>query len=217
MSAALALGSPVFGVELVPRQPLAPGVEGLPRLAGSGEFVERINAALQELDAEDLEAATCYGDYVNPPDRSVDILANGTDFLAFQIFVSPTCEGVMHLWMTREVVNFDLATGERTDLLDLLPDRWRDNRDRDDYLRVLYLNSIVPLIGECVESFAWAIRDDLLSFELSLDEAESTLLILPHGLSEAEKPCLEDAHVPVWRLREMGFDERLIRALGSAP
>lgn len=200
--------------DLVPSPNLAPDIAALPRLNGDGAVVSDINARLQHLDDHDLENLNCNGQ--SPPDgpfRAVEVLADGPEFLSFMIDIGAYCDGAAHPSWSREIVNLDLQTGEETGLREFLPPSGRPSQRRDDLLTVFFLNSVADLPGDCVQAYAWALSNGYLHLDLGLDEAEGALLLWPSGLAYVETPCLDTAYVPVDRLREAGFGERLTRAL----
>lgn len=111
------------------------------------------------------------------------------------------------------IVNFDLVTGEKTDLRSFFPLPLQQSDDPDTPLAVLFLNAVDDLSTDCVQAYAWAIEDGYLNFNIGVAEAERALVIWPHGLGYARGSCLSLAYVAVERLREAGFNERLVRAL----
>jgi hypothetical protein len=196
--------------EVLPQPPLAPDIAALPRLAGDGDIAARVNDQLALLDQRDLEALLCYGGLAEDPFRTVEVLSDGPEFLSLMIATSGYCQGAAHGWWGQRIVTFDLATGAETDLHDTLP---FPPSLTDDSLAVLFLNTVGDLPGECVVAYAAALRDGFLGFDLGLSEAEGALVLWPRGLAYVETPCLDLAFVPLERLREAGFDPRLIRTL----
>jgi hypothetical protein len=210
----LAAAVPALAQEVVPSPPLEADVMALPRLAGESPAVRRINDELQRLDDFDLEALACYyGSRSVDPIRSVEVLADGPEFLSLLIANSTYCEGAAHPWWEQKIVTLDLESGETTQLLEYLPHRWGIADNPEDLLSIFFINSVDDLPMECVRSYARAIRDGALYFDLGLVEAQGALMLWPSGLAYAETPCLEAAYVPIDRLREAGFGERLIEAL----
>jgi hypothetical protein len=205
----LALPGPALA-ELVPQPPLAPDIAALPRLAVDVDIAAQVNGQLALLDQRDLDAVLCYGGPPDDPFRTVEVLADGPDFLSLLIATSSFCQGAAHPWWNQRIVTFDLATGVETDLRDMLP---FSPNDPDSALAVLFLNTVGDLPGECVVAYAAALRDGFLGFDLGLSEAQAALVLWPQGLAYVETPCLDLALVPLDRLREAGFDPRLIRAL----
>lgn len=215
LGAALFPASAVTAQDLLPSPPLAPDVAALPRLAGEGAIIARVNAALAQRDQRDLDAVTCYGGQPDGPFRTVEVFADGPEFLSLVISTSSYCEGAAHPWWHQDILNFDLETGEQTDLRAYMPTAFGSNPE--DALAVLFLNTVADLPGDCVQSYARAFRDGYLRFDLGLAEAEGALMIWPGGLAYVETPCLDLAYVPLARLQEAGFHGTLIRALSPTP
>jgi hypothetical protein len=172
-----------------------------------------VNDQLDALDQRDLDAVLCYhGARSDGPFRTVEVLADGPEFLSFLIATSSYCDGAAHAWWAQRIVSFDLQTGQETDLRAFLPAGF-GNPEVD--LAVLFLNSVGVLPGDCVAAYASAFQAGGLRFDLGLaeGEGEGALVLWPRGLAYVETPCLDLAFVPVARLREAGFHGRLTGAL----
>lgn len=199
---------------LIPSPPLAPDIAALPRLNGDGVGFSDINALLDMLDARDLDALNCYGSAApDGPFRTVEVLSDGPEFLSFQIDNSTYCEGAAHPWWHRKIVNIDLATGQETDLRAFLPRSFMPSGEPVDPLVVLFLNTVAELPGECVSAYGWALQNGYVQLNLGLVEAKGALMLWPDGLAYADTPCLDAALVPSAKLKEAGFDGRLMQAL----
>jgi hypothetical protein len=223
MTAAIALVSPASGLELIPAQPLAAGVDGLPRVAGNGETVDRINSALKALDDRNLGSAMCGGETVSDDASvSVSVLSDGPEYLSLLISAGGYCEGAAHPWWIEDVVNFDLRSGEQSDLMDLLPQGWRSNADVMDPLRVLYLGAASEYflqpgkdqLQDCVGPYAKAVREGWLTIELAIDKTQHGLFMVPVGLAYVDSYCANSVVVPVEYLEGAGFDPRFFDAFG---
>lgn len=200
--------------ELIPSPPLAPNVAALPRLSGSGSLVARVNGLLQALDDSDFATVTCSDERrAEDPFRSVEVLSDGPAFLSFLVSTGTYCEGAAHPFSAQWTVNIDLETGAATNLRQFLPPSFIDAGVSEDALAVLFLNAVADLPGDCAQTYARAMREGYLAFDLGLVEADSALLLWPRGLAYAETFCTDLAYVPVDRLREAGFSDRLVQAL----
>lgn len=215
--AALLLGLPVAAQDLVQMPPLGPEIEALPRLAGNSPTDHRVNAQLDLLDADHLDRVTCQGGDHDGAFRSVELLEDGPEFLSFVVTISTYCEGAAHPWTFEVAVNFDLQTGDRTDLTEYLPSLWKGPDVAHTNLSVLYINSVGALPEACLTAYARVIADGHLSVALAVNEAEGSLLMLPSGLAFVDTPCLDRANVPPAHLLEAGFQGKLIRALTKGP
>jgi hypothetical protein len=216
----LALSLPAFAQDLLPWPDLAPEIAALPRLAGDSDLARTVNAALDALDARDLEAVNChYSNRSDGPFRAVEVLSDGPEFISFFITKGTYCDGAAHPWTAQEIVNFDLESGLQTDLRDLLPDTFQSADDQSEMLSVLFLTHVADLPGECVWAYAhaYAMRNSYLSFDLGLAESRGALMLWPQGLAFVHTPCLDAAFVSAERLGEAGFDSRLIKALTPSP
>lgn len=217
LGAVVAASAPAFSQDLLPSPPLQPDIAALPRLAGETPAIRQINDELQRLDAFDLEALNCYGgSRSDGPFRSVEVLADGPEFLSLQIANSTYCEDAAHPWWEQKIVTFDLEDGHTTQLLEYLPFYWGTADNPQDLLSLFFINSVGDLPMECVLTYARAIRDSTLFLELGVAKAERALIIWPVGLPHVESPCLEAAFVPVERLVDLGFHGKLIDALTPA-
>jgi hypothetical protein len=190
---------------------LAPDIAALPRLVGESAAVQRINDQLALLDQRDFETVSC-GDpgRAQDPVRTIEILADGPDFLSVMITSGGYCEGAAHPWWTQSIANFDLKTGEATDLRQYFPQAWQGS---DETLFLLFINTVGELSGECLQAYTALSRDEFYSFDLGLAETEAALVILPVGLPYIDSPCVMTAYVPATRLAEAGFGSRLVQAL----
>ena len=196
--------------------PLADFVDAIPRLNGDTKAAASINAALAELDREQIVAMTCGegGDNLERGFRHVDILSDGPVFLSLVVSAGASCEaqypgGWVETW------NFDLSTGARTDLTEYLPDAWTELGRRDPMLFALYLDSVdeTALEEGCLDVLARDFESGLLELMLGIDTASGRLMILPEGLIPVESQCEEKAMVPVAQLRKAGFLPLLIQAV----
>jgi hypothetical protein len=203
--------------DLIETPPLAPDVAGLPRLAGDGAIAAEVNAQLQELDERDLDAINCSGESpARNPSRTVEVLSNGPDFLSIFISKGTYCEGTAHPWRVQTIVNFDLRTGNRTDLREFMPQSFVQADQDGDPMAIMYLNEVEDFTSNCVLAFARELQVGGLDLHLGLVESENALMLLLRGLSSyVDTPCLNAAYVPLARLEEAGFDERLLRALSQ--
>lgn len=216
--AALAAGSPLRAEGLVSAPPLAPDVEALPRLSGDTEIVQRVNDALQNRDDVDNGIATCDGENPEGAFRSVDILAEGAEFLTFIIEVGGYCEGAAHPWSERHIVNFDMRTGNETDLMEYLPRTVAEEADPADALLKLYVDGAGDDLPEdCLDALTFAKDQRQLWFDLGLDLKSQALLLLPQGLPYVASGCESEVGLSIDRLQEAGFDGKLIRALTLTP
>lgn len=214
LSAALSIGGQAAAQDLVPSPPLAPDIDALPRLKGNTPVVAQINALLDQRDARDLEALNCsYETPSDQPGRLVEVLADGPKFLSFVIAMGTYCEGAAHPWSAQSIVNFDLDTGKATDLQEFLPQTFTLEAEPDNPLAALFIDAVVDPPEDCLQAYSLAMRDGYLGFELGLVESNGAMMILPQGLAYVDTPCLDAAYVPVDRLREAGFGDKLIEAL----
>ncbi|OZA07557.1 MAG: hypothetical protein B7Y02_13750 [Rhodobacterales bacterium 17-64-5] len=191
--------------------PLGADIAASPRLVGEGAVIAKVNAALARRDQRDLDAITCFGGKPDGPFRTVEVIADGPEFLSLIIRNSSYCAGAAHPWWSQEILTFDLETGSETDLLPYLPAAF--GTDPQEELAVLFLNTVADLPGDCVQVYTWALRDGHLRFDLGVVKAESALMLWPSGLAYVDRPCLDTAYVSMARLQEAGFHAKLIRAL----
>jgi hypothetical protein len=212
----LLAGSMATAQDLIETPALGPDIAALPRLAGDGAIAAEVNAQLQALDEGDLDAVNCSGDSVSEgPSRTVEVLSDGPEFLSFLISKGTYCEGAAHPWWSQRIVNFDLETGQQTDLREFLPQGFAQADGRDDPMAVLFLNAVGDIPGECVGAYARAIREGYLQLDLGLAKSQGALMLWPGGLAYVETPCLDVAYVPLARLAEAGVDARLLKALSQ--
>jgi hypothetical protein len=212
----LLAGSMATAQDLIESAPLGPDIAALPRLAGDGAIAAKVNAQLQALDEGDLDAVICSGESASEgPSRAVEVLSDGPEFLSFLISMGTYCAGAAHPWWSQRTLNFDLDTGQQTDLREFLPQGFAQTDGDDDPMAVLFLNAVGDLPGECVGAYARAIREGYLQLDLGLVQSQGALLLWPGGLAHVETPCLDAAFVPLARLTEAGFDARLLSALSQ--
>jgi hypothetical protein len=213
-----ALAAPLAAQELAARPPLAPNVEALPRLDGDTAIARQINTTLQMLDDQDLQSVTCDGEDPEYAFRAVKILSDGPEFLSILLSSGGACEGANYPFSMTQMLNFDLETGSRTDLLQLLPEGWAErlNADEpdDDPLLSLYLELASEEIrDQCRDTLIAGSSD----FEFGLDGQGGRLVILPDGLLNNELGCENEVLVPRDRLKAVGFRPRLLEALSATP
>jgi hypothetical protein len=214
--AGVSAGAMATAQELIVSPPFGSDIAALPRLAGNGAIAAEVNAKLQELDKSDLDGLNCYRDSGSEgPMRTVEVLSAGPEFLSFLISQGTYCEGAAHPWWSQRTVNFDLQTGQQTDLREFLPPDFARSDRKDDLLAVMFLNAVDDLPGDCIQAYAYAIREGFLGLDLGLAKSKGALVLWPGGLAYVETPCLDIAYVPLARLQEAGFDTRILRALGQ--
>lgn len=214
----LALAAPVGADPLVPSPPLAPDVAALPRLADDTDLSEVINDSLDEIDQRHLNLVTCDSGTPNDPYRSVEVLSDGPDLLSFHITLGGYCEGAAHPFTLNQVVTFDLATGLRTDLSDLLPPAWSASDSAAAHLLDLYrAHQQTPLTEDCQKILASLMAEGDLRFDLGPDTRSQRLLLQPIGLSHVALSCDYEAWVPLAQLRAAGFHPRLVETLSGSP
>jgi hypothetical protein len=222
LAAALLLCAPVCAPAsadpLIPSPPMAPDVAALPRLAGDSAMAGYINKALDELDRRHFALVTCDAGTPDDPYRAVDTLSAGPEFLSFFITLGGFCDGAAHPFSDRQLVTFDLASGLRTDLTDLLPPDWSEPREAAAQLFTLYRKNLSPpLDDECLATFTHIVTEGYLTFDLGPDARSQRLVLLPVGLPYVAMTCDNEALVPPDQLRAAGFDPRLVEALTGSP
>ncbi|MGL4320187.1 MAG: hypothetical protein ACRCS3_04925 [Paracoccaceae bacterium] len=214
--AGVLIGQLACAQDLIDSALLGPDIAALPRLAGGGAIADVVNAQLQTIDESDLNALSCVGDSGSErPSRRVEVLSAGPEFLSFLISKGAYCAGAAHPSWSQRTVNFDLQTGEQTNLRAFMPRNFTPSDQQDDPLAVMFLNTIGDLPGDCVQAYARAIRDGHLGFELGLAKSQGALMLWPDGLAHVHTPCLDMAYVPLARLQEAGFDARILKALSQ--
>jgi hypothetical protein len=214
----LALGTPFQADPLTQLPDLAPDVAALPRLADDTATAGIINDALAEIDRRHLAQLTCDGRASDQPYRAVETLSDGPAYLTFLISLGAYCDGAAHPFSIRQLVTFDLASGLRTTLADLLPPDWSEPRNAAVQLQALYRqNLVLPLDESCLAILTSLLNEGYLTVDLGLDLRSRQLLLMPVGLPYAALSCESEAWVPPDQLRAAGFDPRLVQALTGTP
>jgi hypothetical protein len=216
---ATTIAAPLLAETLKVSPPLAKDVAALPRLAADTTVATSVNAALEDLDKSHFGIMTCDGENPDSAYRSVEILSDGPAFLSLFVIVGGYCQGAAHPWNTVETVNFDLATGQASDLRDYLPKAWSGPDKADEPLFTLYVESLDPssLLDGCLDALVWGNDEKLLSFYLGVDQKAGKLMLLPTGLPYAASGCQTAAFASVDQLRAAGFHADLINILESSP
>ena len=221
VSAALAFGvtfsagTTVAAEDILSDQKLSLSLDAFPTLKLAKNIEERVGAALEDLNKKYLGYASCDGGTPEDFGTSVEVLSDGPEFLSFVIYAGGYCKGAAHPWHGAETVNFNLETGQRTELSEFLPEEWRHGDHAEDTLLLVYLSFVGSLPDACSDTYARAFRDGYLGVQLGLDEARGELVLDAYGLAYAATNCLDEARVPVTWLEQEGFHGKLIRALSE--
>lgn len=215
---ALLLCPPASADPLIQSPPLAPDVAALPRLADDTGTKGFINDALEYLDRRHLALVTCNGGTTNAPYRAVETLSPGPRFLSFLITLGGFCDGAAHPFNQRLLVTFDLASGLRSNLVDLLPPDWSEPREAARQLFALYAKNLAPpLDDDCRAALSTTLDAGDLTFDLGPDLRAPALMLLPLGLPDPALDCAVEALVPPDQLRAAQFSPRLLEALTGSP
>lgn len=208
---------------LIEHPPLAPGIEALPRVAGTNAAIQRMNARLDQLDAAALaDAKACN---TTPPEsdfsRWIEMPFTGPDFLAFVVHFDVFCTGAAHPQQARIPLVFDAATGLETDLRDMFPGTLLppvpEPGPASHFLFSAQLNDIyLALYRDMPETCHGPVADNKGWFQIWPDAAAGGLVLWPAGLSHAEQACAEAVILTVARMRSLGFDDALTQALNAA-
>lgn len=215
------VGADALPEGLVPQSPLAEGLTAMPRLAGSGGAVDKVNARLDALDRSILEAMSDCEDGPNRFwERWVDVTLATPGFLGLVSHSAFFCSGAAHPDSFSEALTFDLATGSEVDWNEVFPPDLRSPGGFPFESSVLrgsvrltdaYVAQNAALDAECREVVAGRPHD----FVVYPDGKSASLVLIPDDLAYAEKACADPVAIPVPVLRSLGVLHPVLDALSA--
>jgi hypothetical protein len=199
--------------EVILSPPLPNGLGALPRLAGHGTAVDRINAELQRRDqiwAEDGCVATPT-DPDSETEREAELTHVSPQFLSIIEFTGGYCAGAAHPFHDTRYLTFDMKSGNETDWNTLLPGGLVADGHPSAALLDFYLSATEPAVPAVAEECADFVSDARFTFWL--DDDKHALGLAPVGLPYIATPCENEAFLDLATLERFGFPRRLIDAL----
>lgn len=219
-------------VQLKPSRAITKDVPAFPRLTATDAAAQRINHALDKLDALTRQAIKdCRANVDKGADfdltRTITVTMRGPRYLGFYVGGSQDCGGA-HPGAGTSAFAYDLSTGSPLNWQRLLPKSMVQGTSLDTdingatiafvtskALQDLYLkaeNDAGPIDPDC----QGALTDPGLKLNLWPDPKDGGLGVEPGDLPHVVQACADPITIPTATLRPLGVDAALLDAIDAA-